>query len=604
MLKPIESRSRERKNLSGLWQFVPDVQRCGHREQWWCGPLPGARSIAVPASFNDQFADEAIRNHVGDVWYQTEVRVPRGWAGQRMVLRFDAVTHGATVWVDETQVMAHQGGYTPFETDISALLAGREQVRVTVCVNNELSWHTIPPGRVTEVNGERRLQYSYDFFNYAGIHRPVWLYSTPQDYVRDVCVTTEISADGAQGLVHYAVDAGDAGVQCRLLDEQQNCVAESEGGEGTLTVANPRLWQPGEGYLYTLQVCAGEGIDEYTLRVGIRTVEVTESAFLINGKPFYFTGFGRHEDADLRGRGLDPVLLVHDHALMRWIGANSYRTSHYPYAEEMLDWADEHGIVVIDETPAVGMMALNGFTLDLSSRLEEKLFCEERIGSQTQRAHLQAIRELIARDKNHPSVVMWSLANEPDVREAAARDYFAPLVQAARELDPSRPLCCVNIMLCPPDKDTISDLFDVLCLNRYFGWYVNSGDLATAGRELEQELSVWHARHHKPIIITEYGADTLAGLHSVYPEMWSEEFQAQFLTTYHRVFDRLPYVVGEQVWNFADFATAQGILRAGGNKKGVFTRDRKPKAAAFTLKARWTAVQYGVKPAGDKGGAQ
>jgi beta-glucuronidase len=126
-------------------------------------------------------------------------------------------------------------------------------------------------------------------------------------------------------------------------------------------------------------------------------------------------------------------------------------------------------------------------------------------------------------------------------------------------------------------------------LNRYYGWYVNEGDLLAAERALRAELEAW-AGDGKPIIITEYGADTLAGLHSVIPQQWSEEYQVDYLEMNHRVFDSIEAVVGEQVWNFADFATKTGVFRVDGNKKGVFTRDRRPKAAAHALRRRWIGM--------------
>jgi beta-glucuronidase len=132
----------------------------------------------------------------------------------------------------------------------------------------------------------------------------------------------------------------------------------------------------------------------------------------------------------------------------------------------------------------------------------------------------------------------------------------------------------------------VSKFADVLMLNRYYGWYVNTGDLAAAELAWEEELTGW-AQEAKPIIITEYGADTLPGLHSVTPQPWSEEYQVDYLEMNHRVFDRCEAVVGEHVWNFADFATTSGIMRVDGNKKGVFTRDRRPKSAAFALRRRW-----------------
>nr|AAY81662.1 mGFP/GUS [Cloning vector pRGK337]ACJ06731.1 mGFP/GUS [Cloning vector pRGK374] len=602
-LRPVETPTREIKKLDGLWAFSLDRENCGIDQRWWESALQESRAIAVPGSFNDQFADADIRNYAGNVWYQREVFIPKGWAGQRIVLRFDAVTHYGKVWVNNQEVMEHQGGYTPFEADVTPYVIAGKSVRITVCVNNELNWQTIPPGMViTDENGKKKQSYFHDFFNYAGIHRSVMLYTTPNTWVDDITVVTHVAQDCNHASVDWQVVAnGDVSVELRDADQQ--VVATGQGTSGTLQVVNPHLWQPGEGYLYELCVTAKSQTecDIYPLRVGIRSVAVKGQQFLINHKPFYFTGFGRHEDADLRGKGFDNVLMVHDHALMDWIGANSYRTSHYPYAEEMLDWADEHGIVVIDETAAVGFQLSLGIGFEAGNKPKE-LYSEEAVNGETQQAHLQAIKELIARDKNHPSVVMWSIANEPDTRPQGAREYFAPLAEATRKLDPTRPITCVNVMFCDAHTDTISDLFDVLCLNRYYGWYVQSGDLETAEKVLEKELLAWQEKLHQPIIITEYGVDTLAGLHSMYTDMWSEEYQCAWLDMYHRVFDRVSAVVGEQVWNFADFATSQGILRVGGNKKGIFTRDRKPKSAAFLLQKRWTGMNFGEKP--QQGGKQ
>ena len=166
-------------------------------------------------------------------------------------------------------------------------------------------------------------------------------------------------------------------------------------------------------------------------------MEVDGTRFLINGEPFAFKGFGKHEDSAVRGKGHDNPFMVHDFALMEWLGANSFRTSHYPYAEEVLDYADRHGVVVIDETAAVGInMGLAG---GIFGGPDVPTFSEETVNDATQAVHRQAIRELVARDKNHPSVVLWSIANEPESDTPAARAYFEPLAAEARRLDPTRP---------------------------------------------------------------------------------------------------------------------------------------------------------------------
>jgi beta-glucuronidase len=374
-----------------------------------------------------------------------------------------------------------------------------------------------------------------------------------------------------------------------VTDDEGAEVASATGGAGSLTIDDVHPWRPGEGYLYDLEVAvldeAGQVTDAYHLPVGVRTVAVDGSRFLINGEPFQFTGFGKHEDAAVRGKGFDAPFMVHDFELMEWIGANSFRTSHYPYAEEVLDYADRHGIVVIDETAAVGQNT--GLAGGIFGGPTVETFSDDTINADSQEVHAQAIRELVARDKNHPSVVLWSLANEPESDTPQALEYFTPLFELARELDPSRPIGFVNVMLAPAGSCLVSDLADVLMLNRYYGWYVDPGDLAAAERGLETELEAW-AEQGKPIIITEYGADTVAGLHSITPVPWTEEYQSDYLDMNHRVFDRIEAVVGEHVWNFADFATGPGFFRVDGNKKGVFTRDRRPKAAAHLLRRRWT----------------
>jgi beta-glucuronidase len=591
VLRPRETATRERKSLDGLWRFALDADGAGRQDGWWQGPLAEAREIPVPASYNDVFADAWTRNHVGDVWYQTVVRIPERWRGERIVLRFDAATHSAVVWVGETQALEHEGGYTPFEADVTELVEPGDEVRITAAVSNVLTWHTIPPGSVVETAaGARRQQLFQDFFNYAGLHRRVWLYTTPRSFVADVTVVTGL--DGSTGTVRYEVETGggEADVAVVLRDAEGGEVARAAGASGELAVEEVRPWQPGEGYLYELTVeLRGDDddalVDTYSLPVGIRTVRVDGPRFLINEEPFYFRGFGKHEDAAVRGKAHDDVFMVHDFALLDWLGANSFRTSHYPYAEEVLEYADRHGIVLIDETPAVGINS--GLAAGVFGAEPHPTFSPDTVNEVTQEAHRRAIRELIARDKNHPCVVLWCIANEPESVTPESRTYFEPLAAETRRLDPTRPIGFTNVMGATPDVDVITDLFDVVMLNRYFGWYADSNDLATAELALEAEIAAWVDAHGKPIVFTEYGADTYPGLHDVVPTMWSEEYQVELLAMFHRVFDRFDEVVGEQIWNFADFATVPGVIRVDGNKKGVFTRERRPKAAAHLLRQRW-----------------
>lgn len=493
MLRPQNTATRESKSLTGIWDFRLDAAGTGHEARWFAGPLEDSRTMPVPASYNDIIPDTAVKNHVGDAWYQTSARVPRGWAGERIVLRFDSATHRAVVWLNDTEVMRHEGGYTPFEADVTALVSAGDEVRITAAVNNELTFQSLPPGVVSEGPRGRKQTYFHDFFNYAGIHRPVYLYSTPTTYVSDITVVTGFEgAEGARtGSVTYdvAVAGGDGDVRVVLRDRDGAIVTTGDGASGELSVPNAHLWAPGDGYLYELeaQVVDGESVvDSYVQTVGIRTVEVRGAQFLINGEPFYFTGFGKHEDQAVRGKAQDDAMMVHDFELLDWIGANSFRTSHYPYADEVYDYADRAGIVVIDETAAVGQNM--GVMSGLMGGSSIQTFTPETINDESREVHANAIRELIARDKNHPSIVLWSIANEPESDTDAARDYFEPLFTLAKELDPSRPVGFVNVMLAPFGKCKLAEFSDVIMLNRYYGWYVDTGDLETAEEHWRGEL--------------------------------------------------------------------------------------------------------------------
>ncbi|UQZ35570.1 beta-glucuronidase [Paenibacillus sp. PK3_47] len=599
MLFPKDTMTRELKDLSGIWRFKPDPANKGREEEWFKAPLPDTIPMPVPASYNDITQDAALRDHIGDVWYEQIFIVPRSWSGSRIMLWVGSACHHAVVWVNGVEAAKHKGGFLPFEADISdAVMYGAEN-RVTIVVNNVLDWQTLPPGRIKTFDDEKhpegyRVQeYFHDFFNYAGLHRPVKLYRTSALYIKDITITADVQ-DGT-GIVHYEVEGSlpEAEVRVRLLDEDGLEVAAGKGISGELHVEKARLWRPLQAYLYTFhaELMGPDGIaaDHYQLQTGIRTVKVEGTRFLINGEPFYFKGFGKHEDSDIRGKGLDQAVNVKDMNLLRWMNANSFRTSHYPYAEELLDLADREGIVVIGEVPAVGFTFFN---------YNEKVYTPDKANDETLAHHLEVLTDLIARDKNHPSVVMWSLANEAANFQEEAVPYFRRLADTARRLDPHRPITIVQWPL--PDKCKVSQFFDVICVNRYYSWYQDPGALELVEQQVEWELKGWFRRFGKPVIMSEYGADAIAGFHQDPPVMFTEEYQRELLIRYHHVFDRLDFVIGEHVWAFADFATKQGITRVGGNRKGVFTRQRQPKAAAHMLRSRWGEMgDYPEKSAGE-----
>jgi beta-glucuronidase len=582
MLYPQSNPFRQSIDLSGFWDLYFDLENTGESKERPHGFSDG-RPAAVPASWNEQFED--CRDFLGPTWYQTRFDLPFGWdlARQRAILRFNSVNYFAEVWLNGKSIGSHEGGHLPFEFDVTSHLLPEGNLLV-VRVEGFLAPDRVPPGNLQADTTDIFSNFlqnlppaSFDFFPFCGIHRQVLLYAASPDAISDVTVQTEIMQQ--DGLVRVLVERADT------FPDEETIVRVTMKGHGTqvsqqeligekaeleLRVAQAALWAPGSPNLYDLTVeLLRDGViyDRYTLSIGIRTVQVVGDQILLNGQPVYLQGFGRHEDFPVIGRGLMPAVIVKDYAMMDWVGANSFRTTHYPYSDQMMDLADRLGYLVIDETPAVGLF-----------------FAEKGLERRLQLCQ-QYMRELIGRDKNHPSVIMWSLANEPHSNRPSAKSFFRNLYDLTKSLDSTRPATVVSYL---GAGEEAFEFCDILALNRYNGWYSESGRIDEGCARLSQELDDLYARYRKPLILTEFGADTVAGHHAQPPEMFSEEYQADMLEQYIRLLRSKPFVVGEHVWNLCDFKTSQAVVRVNGlNLKGVFTRDRKPKLAAHRLRALW-----------------
>lgn len=585
--------------MDGMWKFCLDEKAVGEKEGWMDG-IPGEEMIPVPASFQDFYTEKDIREYTGDFWYETDFFVPGEWEGREILLRFGAATHRASVYVNGILITEHEGGFLPFSAKVTTVVRYDSYNKVVVKVNNELNCTNLPCGEtITLPNGKKMSKPYFDFFNYAGLQRSVYLLALPGESIVDFDLDYAIHGKNAE--VSYQIRTnGEHAVQLALFDAKGHCVAQKDGKEGVLYVENARLWQVRNAYLYRLRIRIMDGeelIDEYEQEIGIRTVKVEGMDILINGEPVYLRGFGKHEDSDIVGRGFNIGIMKRDFELMKWIGANSFRTSHYPYSEEIYQMADREGFLIIDEVPAVGMFQSLMNFMEASTGKQTAFFKKETTPVLL-KAHLRAIEEMIARDKNHPSVVAWSLLNEPETTNEAAVPYFKEVFDLANKLDmQKRPRTFALIMNSLPDTCKCYQFSDIIALNRYYGWYMKGGyEISVAEELFRKEMNAWKEKKlNKPFIFTEYGADTLASEHKLPSVMWSQEYQDEYLKMTHEVFDSYDFIKGEQIWNFADFQTTEGIMRVNGNKKGVFTRQRQPKDIAYKLKERWENLPLDYK---------
>lgn len=589
-LAPQQNEYRNVMMLDGIWQFCADPDKQGESAGWQNG-LPQSTDIAVPGSWNDQV--EGMHNYLGLAWYETDVYVPAAWRNERIFLRFNSANYMAQVWVNGIAVGQHEGGHLPFAFEVNSYLKIGQKNHIAVTVENELSPTRVPNGNVP---GQMRSfpASNYDFFPYSGLQRSVMLYTLPRTSLQDVTITTGF--EGTEGTIKVAVEKqGNASRGTVIVTDREGRQLKANltftGNQANVEIKIPdvHLWSCEDPYLYDVDILLGK-TDAYHTHTGVRTIAKNDKSLLLNGKPIHLRGFGMHEDFPVFGRGVAHPVTVRDFQLLKWIGANSFRTSHYPYDEAVYDIADREGILIIDEIPAVGLLFYDG---------------EENVSIRQKQCE-KALSEMLHRDKNHPSVILWSVANEPmhkgvgganyDGKEKQGEDKenllairnLGRLVEICHEQDPSRLATFVAMSGSPSSWHQVGD---IICINRYYGWYTNPGRMDQAMQIMNGELEKLYGQYHTPIVMTEFGADTSPGFHSFDHDMFSEEFQCEFIANYLDLANTKDYVTGMMVWNFADFKTGSAMHRMNAmNYKGVFTQTRQPKMAAHELRRRWVGT--------------
>ena len=578
MIRPETNPFREAICLDGLWRLRAETSDL--RPDWAAG-FDGGHRIAVPGSWNEQLAEAGLLNHTGAVWYQTDVFVPARAAARRVILHFGSADYSAEVFWNGRPVGRSGVLMLPFEVDVTDFTEPGKTARLVVRVEATLP-ETGPMQRVSREDYLKEGRYKdeyypavrFDFFPFGGLNRSVHLCLLPERAVRIGRLLTDF--DPATGVASITLDADADGAPLRVqLGERPPL---SLTGDTPLQIEGLPPWSPADPTLHDLAIEAldeaGAVYDRVVRRIGFRRMEVVGQSLHLNGAPVVLKGFGKHEDAPVSGRGVNRPCLVKDFGLLNWIGANSVRTSHYPYDAAFLDLADEQGVLVIPEV----------FSVNLDFR---------KVGEADLRAHKDAVDALFARDGWRASVIAWSLSNEPGylgeaVYGEASAPYWADLFAHARAGDPTRPLTVANVQYAG-ETDPAMSHSDFISVNRYYGWYHEPGQIDRAAEALRALFDRLSEAHAKPVFVSEFGADAVAGLHATTDQMWTEEYQADLIAAYWREIVRHPAVVGGHVWNFADFRTAQHGRRVVMNRKGVFTRERDPKRAAFVLKELWSA---------------
>lgn len=632
--------TRNFKTLNGLYDFCFDPEGAGFTQGWTSRSLVDScregnyHKMPVPAAFNEILSNKTAKNYMGWMWYQTTFM----WERQAFdkidlmdewnwLLQIDSINYLALVWMhyeirgrEETHFIgSHVGGHLPITLNVSSVMTRNlyeaNQIRLTFAVSNRLTPETIPSGQMVNLTREVgrphfKFQPDFDFFHYAGIMGEVRLIRMPMHYLDKVEVMPTNDKNTFRLMVclnaephHYNdlkiknLATSEHGPSLYLRDQRTTsddlCQGLTEdlcnrcfhydlhdGNAQNSTLGASLQWpyKPksirARIHLHRSSHMTPTNQDD---SIVIKLTLPANMSKILSDTTRQLQGFGMHHEQMFSGRTMSLASIMKDLYLVKSMGANVLRTSHYPYSTAYLDACDELGLMVIAECPAVGLKSFSSSKLQL---------------------HAQMVREMMMRDDHHPSIVMWSLANEPESQLTEARDYFGKLTAAVRAITRgSRPLTAAIAQSHAADK--IGDFFDVLMINRYYGWYDCTGEVDCVSHSLKESLAGWAGKYgsDKPLMISEFGADTVAGLHSTTSEIFTEEFQRDLIVEYERVFDELVSnrssnhinLIGSMVWNFADFSTHESLLRVGGNKKGVFTGSRGPKLAAESLREIYKA---------------
>jgi beta-glucuronidase len=552
----IEVSGRPQISLDGLWRFHIDPydvhrRRAAFDPQYFellakpddealldprtDFPAGAWETIKVPGCWNEERPE--LMHYEGCALYLREFE--RLSSGPRYFLHVGAANYESTLWLNGVFIGRHEGGFTPFCIDVTPHLRPRNVLAIVVDNRREA-------GRLPAL--------WCDWFNYGGIFRSVRLVEVPPSHIRRTFLRL-LPGTGLQRLRLDVETSAAEGEQVTLtvpaLHVAERAVVDGQGMASLELAAEPSLWSPEHPHLYEVEVALESG-DRLEDRVGFCEVRVEGDSLLLNGRPIFLRGVCAHEEFPGRGHAATEEDTRQMLETARDLACNFVRLAHYPHHENAARLADRLGILLWEEIPVY-------WHVDFANPAA-------LAGARNQ------LRELILRDRNRASVIIWSIANETP-RTSERLSFLEELAACARRLDSTR---LVSAALLPLPDDPLLPQMDVLAVNEYFGWYYGQP-------EQVQDLLKNLASCGKPMLVSEFGADCVAGLHGSADEIRTEEFQADFYRRQFAGILGIPCVVGTSPWVLYDFRAPfrQNKYQRGYNRKGLIGEDHQSRKIAF-----------------------
>jgi len=559
----INHQSRHLTSLNGEWKVIIDPTDIGQWRQVWQERKPqkktdfveysfeGGPELSVPGDFNSQRCELTYTE--GTVWYKKQFNYTAK-SDKRLFLYFGAVNYLADVYLNGEKIGSHEGGFTPFQFEITKKVRNGANT-VIVKANNNRKGNGLPG-------------YGYDWFNYGGITRDVDLIETNNTYIDDYSIQLKKgSLKEVLGWVH--LDGTQAGQAVEVKIPELNINYKTRSGEGGLAkvdfTADFQLWSPENPKLY--QVIIKSETDSVADQIGFRSVEVKGSKVLLNRKPIFLKAVNIHEENPYKGTRAysieDAKILLN---AAKELGCNLVRLAHYPHAENMVKEAEKMGIMVWDEIPVY-------------QHIE---FADSLVPPKME----TMMKEMVRRDKNRCGVVIWSLSNETYPGTPNRNEALIELTKKCRAIDSTRLIVhVINTQGYSNNTfnvwDPLYNYSDLIALNEYIGWYI-----PWQGKPSETKWKI--AWPDKPVFISEFGGGALYGSDEPGDEagQWSEDYQKQIYMDQTTMFSTVPNLCGVCPWILFDYRSLgrmNQVYQKGYNRKGLISEHGEKKKAWYIM---------------------
>jgi beta-glucuronidase len=580
--------NRESVSLNGKWHYIVDPYETGYydyryqprdlmnnpgSDAFFMNAKPENRSdrveydfdaspvLNVPGDWNSQ--SEKLFYYEGTVWYKKSFDYRKPEEQNRVFIRFGAVNYRADVYLNGKKLGVHVGGFTPFSFEVTNVIRPEGNFLI-VKADNRRHREAVPT-------------LNTDWWNYGGITRDVQIIETPPTFITDYSI--QLKKDDPGILEGYIALEGEgaSGSEVTLaipeLQISERFTTDSKGVAAfTIPVKKLTYWKPEKPTLYgVILTCRDDSLSDL---IGFRTIAVKGRDILLNGKPVFLRGISIHEENPMRGGRAwsreDAIMLL---LWAKELGCNYVRLAHYPHNEQMLRMADAMGIMVWAEIPVYWTV--------LFGNEETYLNAENQL------------KELIGRDHNRASVIIWSMANETPVSEARLV-FIRNLVNTARAMDPTRLVSAALEVHHDPARpntstitDPLSEYLDLVSFNQYTGWYTR--ETPEVCRRVK-----WEIPQDKPVVISEFGAGALQGYHGDSTTRWSEEYQEFLYRETLKMLEQIDQLRGMSPWILADFRSPRRflpVIQDGWNRKGLISETGDRKKAFYVLQEYYRSVK-------------